>query len=375
MVVALSEELRARADFLEPTTRARRGMQNGENTDIHDSEDDRQANSEDGRQANKAEQKVRSPIDTIYFGGGTPSVLSPAQVGILLDTSKDIWGPTAGHQEITLEANPEDLTPTYLEALLKAGINRLSIGIQSFDNKHLALMNRRHTGAQAAQAVRMARAAGFANITVDLIYGLPFMSADQWRGNVERVVDLAVEHVSAYHLGIERRTVFGKRGLQEVTQEVSDEHFRVLQEVLLGGGYEHYEISNFARPGCRSIHNSGYWSGVPYLGIGPSAHSFDGVDLRCWNPSSNKQYLEGQGAECEKLSAKDRRNEMVMTRLRTADGIFVDKIEDQAFKARLLDSAQKWLDRGWMVLRADGWLSILPEYFLVSDGVIADFFE
>lgn len=320
----------------------------------------------------------RAVVETIYFGGGTPSVLSPSQVGLLIDTCREVWGPQAGSREITLEANPEDLTYDYLSALLKVGVNRLSVGIQSFEDEHLRLMNRHHSGLQAIEAVALARAAGFNNVTIDLIYGIPFMTQEQWGRNLDMAVESGADHISAYHLTIEPLTVFGKRGLSGVQDSVSEEHFAMLRHALLGAGYEHYEVSNFARPDKRSIHNSNYWSGVPYLGIGPSAHSYDGVDVRCWNPSSNKQYLDGATPDYETLTLADRVNEMVMTRLRTSDGIFIDRIDDKNLRERLINTAQKWIKLGQMKYVSDGRgerLFILPQYFLISDSVIADFFE
>lgn len=317
-------------------------------------------------------------VETIYFGGGTPSILPPSQIGLLIDICCELWGPRARFREITLEANPEDLTEQYLSDLQKVGVNRLSIGIQSFDDEHLKLMNRRHSADQAQQAVELARKIGFDNITIDLMYGLPFMSPQQWSHNIQQAVELGVDHISAYHLTVEPRTVFGKRKLQGVDDGVSELHFAMLREALLQAGYEHYEVSNFAQPNKRSIHNSNYWMGVPYLGIGPSAHSFDGHQKRCWNPSSNKQYLEGVGAEYEILSPTDKRNEMVMTRLRTADGLHLNQIEDPSERERIISKAQSWINRGKMqLMEQDGDLRlfILPQYFLISDSVIADFFE
>lgn len=318
-------------------------------------------------------------VDTIYFGGGTPSVLSPNQIGLLLDTCRQIWGADAGSKETTLEANPEDLTSDYLSALQAIGINRLSIGIQSFDDEHLRLMNRRHSGGQAIEAVRSAVAAGFHNITIDLIYGLPFMTNNQWQNNLDKALELGVDHISAYHLTIEPHTVFGKQGLKGVDDSVSETHFRMLRKTLLGAGYEHYEVSNFAQPARRSIHNSNYWSGVPYLGVGPSAHSFNGADTRSWNPSSNKQYMEGAALQHETLTPRDHHNEMVMTRLRTSDGISLDSLpEDSLLLQEIMHTAEKWIKQGKMVINTTHTgrhLSILPQYFLISDSIIADFFE
>lgn len=314
-------------------------------------------------------------VRTLYFGGGTPSVCSPGELGTLIETVRELWG-VERFGELTLEANPDDLTPEYLEGLLAAGVDRLSIGVQSFVDDHLRRMNRRHSAQGAVDAVRDAQRVGFRNLTIDLMYGLPWMSLDEWQANLDRAVALDVQHVSAYHLTVEPRTVFGRQGLQPVDEEVSERHFRMLRETLVGAGFEHYEVSNFARPGFRARHNSAYWEGEPYLGAGPSAHSYDGKRTRSWNVADNVQYLAGAPAEAELLTDTDRLNEYLMTRLRTAEGISTGVLRSRfgdREAARIAARCEAFATEGTMFRTADGW-AVRPERWLISDFVIAELF-
>ena len=224
-------------------------------------------------------------VRTIYFGGGTPSLLEPAEIQSVIDTIKQLHS-VADNSEITVEANPDDLTDNHISQLAETDVNRLSIGIQSFDDEMLQLMNRRHTAQQAVEAVKNSQRQGFGNISVDLIYGLPKMSSDDWRRQLEFVGSLNVQHLSAYHLSYEDGTAFGlklKRGqLAEVSEDESLEQFDILTEWAKKEGFEHYEISNFARLGFRSRHNSSYWNRTIYLGVGPAAHSYNRT-TRSWN--------------------------------------------------------------------------------------------
>ena len=235
----------------------------------------------------------------------------------------------SGVEELTVEANPDDLKPDYLAALLQTGCNRLSIGIQSFRDDDLQMMNRRHNAAEAVEAVENARRAGFDNISIDLIYGLPTMTLDEWRTNIATAIDLGVEHISAYHLTIEPQTLFARRGIKPIDERLSEEEYLLLHEQLTAHGYEHYEISNFARDSRRSRHNSGYWSGRPYLGIGPGAHSYDGARRRSWNPPSLDSYLDHSAAEFEELSDGELKEEYIMVRLRTSEGIDLSAFESR----------------------------------------------
>ncbi|MDE5852012.1 MAG: radical SAM family heme chaperone HemW [Alistipes sp.] len=318
------------------------------------------------------------PVRTRYFGGGTPSLCPPATIRGLLDRAAQLFDCTAV-EETTLEANPDDLDGPYLDALRAAGVDRLSIGVQSFDDDCLRLMNRRHTAAQADEAIRMAREAGFENITVDLIFGVPGFGGDALRRTLDRVLAADVQHVSAYHLTVEPDTAFGRRAARgtfaPVDETTSEREFRLVHDTLCAAGFEHYEVSNYARAGFRARHNAAYWHGAKYLGIGPAAHSYDGRE-RHWNVASVARYVEGAPFENELLTDVDRFNEFVMTRLRTAEGI------DLAEAARLFGperaeqlrrDAEPSLRAG--VLRAtEGRLHIPPECFLVSDAVITNLF-
>ena len=318
-------------------------------------------------------------VQTRYFGGGTPSLCPPEILGRLLDHAARIFD--CSHvAETTLEANPDDLSPHYLDALRRIGIDRLSIGIQSFDDNCLRLMNRRHNAAEAAEAVRNARRAGFGNITVDLIFGVPGFGRETLRRSLEKALELDVQHISAYHLTIEPGTAFGRRmergAFAPVDESVSEEEYTLVHETLCNAGFEHYEVSNFARPGFRARHNAAYWHGVRYLGIGPAAHSFDGRE-RHWNVASVGDYIDGRPAESETLTACDRFNEYVMTRLRTAEGIDLDEVatrfgSQQA--ARVVRHAEGWIRAGG--LRREGSrLAVPPRRMLVSDAVIEELFE
>ncbi|HCN14013.1 MAG TPA: coproporphyrinogen III oxidase [Alistipes sp.] len=318
-------------------------------------------------------------IETVYFGGGTPSLLPAAAVASLLRLTEELWEcPDA--EETTLEANPDDLDEGYLAALREAGVDRLSIGVQSFDDGCLKLMNRRHTAAGAERAVRAAQRAGFANLTVDLIFGVPGYGGDSLRRSLDRVLALDVQHVSAYHLTVEPATAFGRlaeRGrFAQVDDETSEREFLEVHEALSGAGFEHYEVSNYARPGFRARHNASYWRGDKYIGLGPAAHSFDGTD-RSWNVSSVGEYLAGAEPGRERLTGRDRFNEYLLTRLRTAEGIDLDLIARSfgaARAARTERLAAPMLRSG--VLAADGRrLSVPPRRMLVSDAVVGALFE
>lgn len=275
-------------------------------------------------------------ISTIYFGGGTPSVLEIAEITELLDLINQNYSLNK-NVEITLEANPEDLSLEYLSELKEVGVNRLSIGIQSFDDEDLKLMNRRHTSDRAKQAVKDARCAGFDNISIDLIYGLPKMTNSKWETNLKQAFALDAEHISSYHLTYHSGTVFNnylKKGIiKPIPEDDSFEQFKMLVSEAQKQGYEQYEISNFAKNEKYSQHNSSYWKGQKYLGIGPSAHSFDGY-TRQWNVANNNRYIEAisKGANwytLEELSKNDRFNDYIITRLRTKWGIDYDEIEQQ----------------------------------------------
>jgi oxygen-independent coproporphyrinogen-3 oxidase len=272
-------------------------------------------------------------IDTIYFGGGTPSVLTLNELGRLLNALADAHS-ILTKVELTLEANPDDLTTLKLKALKSLGINRLSIGVQSFRNEDLKLMNRLHSGEIAMESIENARSAGFQNLNIDLIYGIPGLSETAWEKNLEMLFSYKPEHISAYSLTIEERTAFGHRvkigSLLPEKDEVVIRQFQQLMQMAKDRGYDHYEISNFSLPGLHSKHNTSYWLGKKYLGIGPSAHSYDGAKRR-WNIRNNPLYIKylrnkAPYFEEETLSEKDQFNEYLLTSLRTKWGIDLELI-------------------------------------------------
>lgn len=321
-------------------------------------------------------------VRTIYFGGGTPSLASAEWIGRAIELCREMFD-CSPLEEVTLEANPDDLSEEYLRALREVGVNRLSIGIQSFDDEVLRTMNRRHDAAAAVRAVETARAVGFDNITIDLIYGLPFGPKDALTRSLAQAVALGVEHVSAYHLTIEPNTRFGRmaeRGeLVPVPEEESERQYNQVHTTLTEASYDHYEISNFAREGRRSRHNSSYWQSQPYLGIGPAAHSFDG-ESRLWAVSSVADYLAGvDRGECyenEYLTATDRYNETIMTSLRCREGVDLAELEKKFGRARkeyFVNETARFVASG--VLVSDGnRVAMCPERWLVSDSVIAELF-
>jgi oxygen-independent coproporphyrinogen III oxidase len=274
-------------------------------------------------------------IDTVYFGGGTPSVLTIPETERILSSIYKLFS-VKEKVELTFEANPDDLTPEYLQGLRLLGFNRLSIGIQSFFDADLKWMNRRHNADEALQSIKMSQNAGFDNLNIDLIYGLPCSSLQTWEQNLDLFNTLGIPHLSAYHLTIEPKTILGvlkKKGkVQEIIEEESLQQYGVLLEKTEKWGYLNYEISNFCLDGHFSRHNLNYWNQGLYLGLGPSAHSFNG-NSRQWNVSVNQQYINKItnreiGAEMEELSLSDRYNDYILTRLRTMWGIDFDEIKE-----------------------------------------------
>lgn len=272
-------------------------------------------------------------IKTLYFGGGTPSLLSAIELSSIIDDLKNIhnWSEI---EEITLEINPDDYEEKKFEQYLNLGINRLSIGIQSFNNANLKWMNRSHTAAQATNCVESAKKLGFNNISIDLIYGIPSVNHQIWEQDLANALALEVGHISAYCLTIESKTAFGRWKAQEkmsfATDDFEAEQFDILLQRTSDGGFEQYEISNFCKPNCYSKHNTNYWNGVPYLGLGPSAHSFN-KESRQWNISSNTKYINAivlgnVPCQIEILTMKDRANEYIMTSLRTMWGLNLPKL-------------------------------------------------
>lgn len=318
-------------------------------------------------------------LSTRYFGGGTPSLL-PLELVEKLTTTTERTLDCTHLTESTFEANPDDLTEEYLRGLRGLGIDRLSIGIQSFDDACLKLMNRRHTAEEAKEAVRKAQKAGFDNLTIDLIFGVPGFGRESLNRSIDEALRLGVQHISAYLLSIEPRTRFGvmaERGeLQEVCDEVAEEEFLLIHNRLTEAGMVHYEVSNYALPGRQAQHNSSYWTGAKYLGIGPAAHSFDGRS-RQWNVSSVERYLRNEAPEKELLGDEERREEFLLTRLRTAEGFSLDEaasLGGEAWAERLREKARN-LEQTSLLAYSENRLRIPPEKMLLSDRVIGEFFD
>ena len=347
-------------------------------------------------------------IKTIYFGGGTPSTLTIEELRRILEnifhlstfnacTSErnasllaisqraqpSINEVNFQFEEITLEANPDDLTEEYIQGLRTLSINRVSLGIQSFHDRTLRLVGRRHTAQEAIDAVHRLQQVGLTNISIDLIYGLPGETLDDWAYSLEQAIALDVKHISAYHLTYEEGTrLWRMKELGLVTpidEEQSVQSFELLREKLLAAGYEHYEISNFALPGYHSRHNSSYWKDTPYIGIGPGAHSYDGSNRR-WNLSSLTDYIatpQGNDVphEIEHLTTNERYDERIITELRTARGINLTRLKadfGERYHTHCLRSAAPYIERGQLIHTEDNHLPLTPESILISDAVMRD---
>lgn len=321
------------------------------------------------------------PVETIYFGGGTPSQLSHSDFEKIFTTlNKEYDIQNCG--EITIEANPDDLTPEYINKLTTLPFNRISIGMQTFNDKLLRLLNRRHTANQAIRAVEECRKAGFRNISIDLMYGLPGETLKDWVADLETAISLNPEHISAYHLIYEEGTplykMLQKQQITEVNEELSVSFFSLMIERLTQAGYQHYEISNFCKPDMYSRHNSSYWTGKKYLGCGPSAHSFNG-ESRQWNVSSLEQYLEGIecGVPCfevEPLDTVTRYNDFVITSLRTMWGLPLAHLKEEFGEELLqycLGNAKNYLESGKLEIK-DNTLFLTKEGIFISDGIMSD---
>jgi oxygen-independent coproporphyrinogen-3 oxidase len=321
-------------------------------------------------------------ISTIYFGGGTPSVFSLKEIRRILDRLSDLFRIDA-NSEITIELNPDDTDPTFLKGIKKLNINRVSLGIQSWRDEDLLLLNRRHNAAQAERALKATIDAGFENVTIDLIYGIPGMSSSAWTANLEKSFSFDIKHLSAYHLTIEPGTVFGKmkeKGLlKEIDEEESTNQFNILIEKAEKAGFIHYEISNLGKKGYFSRHNTNYWKQINYLGLGPSAHSFNNYS-RQWNVKNVKSYISSiknnkPFFEGEELSVKTRFNEYIMTSLRTMWGIdldFVEKTFEKEGYDYIINTAGKFKDYG-LVKQENKNLVLTNQGKMISDNIISEF--
>ncbi len=320
-------------------------------------------------------------IDTIYFGGGTPSLLSPEHFEKIFAAIQADYM-VSENAEITFEANPDDLTPEYLSSLADLPFNRISIGIQSFDDNDLKRLNRRHSGEEARQSVQHAKDAGFKNISIDLIYGLPFQTIEGWQEQLQKALDCGVQHISAYGLTYEEGTVLWKQlknnSLQPVDEDTMNKMYFILRETLQKSGYEAYEISNFALSGFRSRHNSSYWKQIPYLGVGPSAHSYDG-DSRQWNVPSLPDYIKGiqegnKVSERECLSVYERYNDFILLSLRTSEGLNLTELEARfgsQLKQYCLQNIKTFIETEKVNYEGDV-IRLYPEGILISDMILAE---
>ena len=321
-------------------------------------------------------------IETIYFGGGTPSVLSSEAINFLIETVFENYK-VAENPEITIEANPDDLSEERIIALSNSKINRLSIGIQSFFEDDLQMMNRAHNSFEAKKSLAFATQY-FDNISVDLIYGIPGMSNEKWQQNIEAALSFGIPHISSYALTVEPKTALKKLiqtgKIAEPQDDVAQQHFQILVETLEKNGFIHYELSNFGKENYFSKNNSAYWLGKKYIGIGPSAHSYNGIS-RSWNVSNNSIYLKSLAEnmlpnETEILSQTDRYNEYIMTGLRTIWGISLERIESE-FGARFLDylmqQSKKFMDDGLLSVE-DKILKTTPRGKFLADGIASDLF-
>lgn len=335
-------------------------------------------------EANLQKHYLKDSVETIYFGGGTPSLLSNTQLTAILHGINAAF-PISTNAEITLEANPDDITQEKLGFWKWAGINRLSIGVQSFFEEDLVWMNRAHNAQQAIHCIELAQKEGFNNISIDLIYGGPSLSDENWEKNLSTCFDLGIPHLSAYALTVEPKTALAKqikaKTLMNIDLEKQATHFNMLVNLTAKAGLDHYEISNFAVPGNKSKHNTSYWSGKHYLGLGPAAHSFNGTS-RQWNIANNNLYLTSiqQNTipfEIEQLTAIQQLNEYIMTALRTSEGIDLEKIKDiggEIALKKLITDAEKYL-RSLSIEQNKNHLTLTREGKFFADGIAADLFQ
>ena len=328
--------------------------------------------------------EISTSINTIYFGGGTPSLLSKTEIDLILQTINANFEVNLD-AEITLEANPDDLSQDYLKEIASTEINRLSIGVQSFFEDDLKLMNRAHNAKEAITSVEVAKTY-FENISIDLIYGIPEMSTQKWQANLAQVFKFDIPHVSCYALTVEPNTALERFIAKEVIAPVNDDlarkHYDVLQAKMREKGYENYEFSNFGKPDFYSQNNMAYWTGKPYLGIGPSAHSFNGYQ-RSWSVKHNIKYLKAIEAkqlplEIEHLTTTDRFNEYIMTRLRTKFGVDLNEVEAKfglTYRAYLTEQLQTLLKDQLVIVNSNEVIHVTENNKFLTDGISAELFK
>lgn len=327
---------------------------------------------------NRKEEWLNVELSSVYFGGGTPSVLNENEFKKLIEP---LTCGIVNTTEITVEVNPEDVTKQFLNQMRAFEVNRLSIGVQSFFDDDLMAMNRKHSGQEAESAIKRAQDAGFQNITADLIFGIPQSSTSKFIMNIEKLFSFSLPHFSSYALTVEENTVFGKWERQgklvEATDERMENEFFLLHELSKKAGYEHYELSNYARAGQRSVHNSNYWKRVPYLGVGPGAHSYAN-GMRRWNVSNNNKYANSLRRnnngyfETEKLSQRDNWNERLMTGLRTKEGVLWNEFPE-TWRQRHASDFEEWSVKKWIQVDEHG-VSFLPAGWLISNSLISHLF-
>ena len=321
-------------------------------------------------------------VSTVYIGGGTPSQLSPSLLQKLFEAIENHCGPLS-HLEVTMECNPDDLTDEYAATLRELPVNRISMGAQTFSDERLRFLHRRHNSLQVCEAVERLRRIGIDNISIDLMFGFPGETLDDWKADIKQALSLQVEHISAYSLMFEEGTPLYKLREQgkvkEIDEELSLKMYETLIDQLTADGYEHYEISNFARPGFHSRHNSSYWDGTPYIGLGAAAHSYD-IDSRWWNISDVREYIrrirngESPIEEREILNTPMRFDDTVMTALRTCRGLCIDQVEKQfgrEMKQYLMTNASPHLQANLLTID-NGYLRLTRQGLFVSDSIMAD---
>lgn len=339
-------------------------------------------------------QSLPDPVHTIYIGGGTPSLLNPASVKQLKDCMNRNYR-VMPDLEFTVEANPDDISPEWLEAMSRTGVNRISMGVQTFHDGHLKLLRRRHNSERAIQAVHLCQEHGFRNISIDLIYGLPEQTLEEWKADVAQAIALNVQHLSAYALIYEENTALWRmreqNKVQEADEELSLSMFEYLITELKNNGFEHYEISNFGLPGFHSRHNSSYWNDTPYLGCGASAHSFIGME-RMYNTANIDQYIKditrcreenlpyNEVCHCEVLDRYEHYNDRIITGLRTAAGLDLEKLEQDfgtELKNYCLKMAAPHLKENTLQITEEnghpqGVLKLSHRGLFLSDGIMSD---
>lgn len=327
---------------------------------------------------------LKGPIETLYFGGGTPSLLKKAELGMIIEAIQSNFN-LAPHFEFTIEANPDDINEQLASDWLSLGVNRLSIGIQSFQAVSLAWMNRAHTVEQSHAAIKIVQAAGFKDISADLIYGTPHLSDEELMADIKTLIQYNINHISCYALTVEEKTalysMIAKKEIEAIDSAKQARQFEIIVNALSAAGFEHYEISNFAMPNCKSKHNSNYWNQIPYLGLGPAAHSFNG-NQRQWNIANNQLYFQSIKKnlvpfELENLSKDEKFNEYMMITLRKSEGFSTEYIKDvfgEKYLQSVLSIVPKYLALNQLTATATGF-ALTKEAKFFADGIASDFFS